>query len=304
MIPALQTAAALQPPLFLAASLAQAQSFARPRLRSRSAPPPTLLHHTPHAPQREKILGLPLVRGLGGDALTSSALRALTAGRTVHLAMFWGFRSLLPAEQGLNAAERNTLRGFLDMAQSLGAHCKPVLLLADAHAAHNGIPAALSAPYYDVVASQAKGLGLRTVMLSSIMASLGMTPQQLAGQGKALVLRPGQAGGPGATALTPDEWRQLKLQSRHLCARFPQVFPKPSGEKAKRALHESRALAYVQLRAAEGRHLLPALKACFGGESVLPVHLSDPATERLGVHGLHVYAMNADNERQVAIPWR
>ncbi|MET0962672.1 MAG: hypothetical protein ABWY05_07620 [Noviherbaspirillum sp.] len=61
------------------------------------------------------------------------------------------------------------------------------------------------------------------------------------------------------------------------------------------------ALAYVRLRAAEGRHRLPA---CFGNEPVLPVHISAPATERLGVQGLHIHAVGADNARQVAIPWK
>ena len=68
--------------------------------------------------------------------------------------------------------------------------------------------------------------------------------------------------------------------------------------------NDPRALSYVRRRAAEGRNLLPALKACFDGEPVLPVHLSDSDTERLGVQGLHIYAMGADNGRQVAIPWK
>ena len=280
------------------------QSSTVPRLRSRSAPQPALLHRTSHAAQQEKLLSLPLVRGLGGSDLTLAPLRAMAAGRTVHLPLFWGFRALDPGQSGLHAAEVNTLRAYIDMVRSLGKHCQPVLLLADAHAAHNGIPSTIWAPYYAAVARQADGMNLRTVMLSSVMATLGMTAQTLGAHGRTLVLRPREARTAGATLLSPEDWSQLKLQSRHLCERFPQVFAKPVGEKAKRALYEPRALAYVQLRAAEGRHLLPALKGCFDGQPVLPVHLSDPGTERLGVHGLHIYAMDADNVRQVAIPWK
>lgn len=280
------------------------QASNTPRLRSRSAPQPALLHRTSHAEQQEKLLSLPLVRGLGGSDLTLSPLRALAAGRTVHLTLFWGFRALVPEQPGLNAAEVNTLRAYIDMARSLGKHCKPVLLLADAHAAHNGIPSTIWAPYYAAVAQQAAAMGLSTEMLSSVMAKLGMTAQRLGEHGKTLVLRPREARTAGATLLSPEDWSQLKLQSRHLCERFPQVFAKPVGEKARRALYESRALAYVQLRAAEGCHLLPALKGCFDGQPVLPVHLSDPSTERLGVQGLHIYAMGVDNVRQVAIPWK
>lgn len=304
MIPPLKSTSseftAAPPPL----PLTPQQSFSAPRLRSRSAPPPTLLHRTPYAAQREKILSLPLVRGLGGSDLTASSVRALTTGKTVHLTLFWGFRALVSPGLELNAAEMNTMRAYIDMAKSLGKHCKPVLLLADAHAVHNGIPQTIWEPYYAAVAKQAAELGLRTVMLSGVMAKLHITPQMLGEQGKALVRRPAQARQPGLTVLTPDDWRQLKLQCRHLCQRFPQAFSKPAGEKAKRELYESKALGYAQLRAAESRLLLPALKACFDGEAVLPVHLSDPATERLGVHGLHIYAIGADNACQIGIPWK
>lgn len=278
-------------------------SFTVPRLRSRSAPSPVLLHRTPHEAQREKKKSLPLVRGLGGCELTSAAVRALTAGKTVHLTLFWGFRALDPARPGLNAAEADTLRAHVAMAHALGEHCKPVLLLADSHAEHNGIPKKIWEPYYRVVAQHAADAGVRTVMLSSIMATLDITPAALAARGPALVLRPNDPATPGASVLTGVEWRRLKMQAEHLCKRFPEVFPAPKGEKAKRTLYDTKALAYVRLRAAEGRQLLPALKNCFGGEAVLPVHVSDPATERLGVHGLHIYTMDENQKPKVGIPW-
>ena len=245
-----------------------------------------------------------MVRGLGGSELTSSAVRALTAGKTVHLTLFWGFRALDPTEPGLNAAEANTLRAHVAMARALGEHCNPVLLLADAHAVHNGIPQTIWKPYYDAVAQLAAELGVRTIMLSSILTTLGIASTALAEHGRALVLRPGAPRQTGVYVLSGDQWCQLKLQSRHLCERFPQVFTKPVGAAAKNKLYEPRALAYIRLRAAEGCFLLPVMKTFFNGDAVLPVHVSDPATEQMGVYGLHIYGMDGQNQPQKSIPWR
>ena len=107
MIPYLNNASpqVATPPL--TSPITQQQPSTVPRLRSRSAQQPALLHQTPYGVQQAKVLALPLVRGLGGGDLTLSPLRALAAGRTVHLALFWGFRGLRPEQPGLNAAERS-----------------------------------------------------------------------------------------------------------------------------------------------------------------------------------------------------
>jgi hypothetical protein len=227
----------------------------------------------------------------------------MAAGKPVLLPLFWGFRALRKDENTLHAAERNTMRAYLQLVQQLGPHCQPLLILADVHAEHNGISKPTWRAYYATVEEHAAALGLQVRYLSSILASLSLSAETLEQQGKELVERPSGATRVGAVRLTGKEWSQLKLQAEHLCKRFPEQFPVPEGESKRRALYDPRALAYARFRAAEGRLLLPRLPEAFA-RPVLPVHVTDPANERIGVRGLAIHARDAADANTVHIPWK
>jgi hypothetical protein len=281
----------------------QAPSRRPPLLRSRSANA-LLLNHVAANAARAKLLAHEQVRGVGGSQETFLALRAMARGRTVVLPLFWGFRKLEDGSPALQGSERHTMRAYLDLVAALGAHCRPLLILADEHARHNNIDEAIWRPYYAAVEQHAGTLGLRVRYLSDIFSALGLSGAALEEAGRALVERPSGTPKPGAIRLTGNEWSQLKRHAEHLCKRFPGQFPLPCGESQKRALYDPRALAYARFRAAEGRLLLPRLPQAFDGVPVLPVHVTGPESERFGVRGLAILARDEHGANTVHIPWK
>lgn len=253
--------------------------------------------------QRIRLLKHPQVRGLSPCGESVDALRAMAAGREVVLPMFWGFR-MLDADGALHDAERHTMQAFVELVASFGKHCQPVLILADEHAEHNGIDAAIWRPYYAAVQVRANELGLQVRYLSDIFRTLKLSRAKLAHRGSTLVERPSGQASFEAVILNGNEWSQLKRHSQHLCERFPSVFAAPRGESAKRKLYDPRALAYARFRAAEGRLLLPRLHEAFGDRPVLPVHVTGPESGRFGVRGLSIHAKDANDDYTVHIPWK
>jgi len=147
-------------------------------------------------------------------------------------------------------------------------------------------------------------LRLQVRYLSDIFKSLGICSAGLEEAGRLLVERPRGEKREGAIRLTGDEWSQLKRHAEHLCKRFPEQFPPPRGESKKRALYDPRALAYARFRAAEGQILLPRLTRAFDGAAVLPVHVTGPESERIGVRGLAIMAKDEHGANTVHIPWK
>ncbi|RJF96832.1 hypothetical protein D3870_20840 [Noviherbaspirillum cavernae] len=242
-----------------------------------------------------------LFRGMTKSATTDEALAAIVRNGKGAMPMFWGFQDAAQiSDSGVNS-----MKAFKALGETTGI-IEPVLILADLHAEHNQIPADMAKTYYAAAREKADELKIKTVTLSEIYAKLGVTTDDIADLGKTLIQGP-KGDAPDIPRLDGDYMGKLKQQAKSLCNRYPDVFKSvlegKKTNKEKDAFFSEKGLHYAQYRAGE-EEILRRLPEFFGHEGVLPTHVGDPASsEKIGVKGLFIKAMDKDNKVTINIPW-
>jgi hypothetical protein len=225
----------------------------------------------------------------------------MAATGQITLPYFHGF-----AENAqLQPRELRNLAALRDLQDAFPIPARIVVILADAHAEHNEIPPEIHGPYYQSVQQHAAGLGLETRQLSEMLATLELTPEQIAAHGRTVIQGP-KENDPTKRTIPGALIAGLKKQAGALCSRFPSVFePKHAGlsGKARERTIENKARDYMFFRAGEEAMLLDRMPELFG-PGVIATHVADPhSAGLLGVKGLYLKAPNDDGELVNGVPW-
>jgi len=211
----------------------------------------------------------------------------------------------------------------LSKLEQLGLKVKAPIILADLHAKHNNVPPD-AVPldqggvgnegyeaYYDAVKVAAEELDLPTVRLSEIVAELAIKPHEVAKCGESLTKKPGEGGdidpALNILKLSEKDLNAYVKQAMHMVQRYPTVpinksILDSSPVEQNKALVD-KAMAYIYFRQGEGAMLLPRLPEIFG-TNVIPVHVSDPGAESIGVKGLYIFSKSNKDKNVADIPWK
>ncbi|MEC5215553.1 hypothetical protein RCH09_000484 [Actimicrobium sp. GrIS 1.19] len=242
-----------------------------------------------------------MVRGFTDSPELHRAVDAMAASGQITLPYFHGFAE----NPQLQPREQRNLAALRALQDALPIPAKIVVILADAHAEHNEIPPEIHVPYYQSVQQHAAGLGLETRHLSEMLATLAVTPEQIAAHGRSVIQVP-KENDPARRTIPGSVSAGLKKQAGALCSRFPSVFePKHAGlsGKARERMIENKAKEYMYFRAGEEAMLLNRLPELFG-PGVIAAHVADPnSAGLLGVKGLYLKAPNDDGELVNGVPW-
>lgn len=190
-------------------------------------------------------------------------------------------------------------------------------------------------PYYKKVSAYLEGKGIlpdRRPMLSSILEKLNLTHHDLMAAGKRIVHLPGEELREGvdpneAIFMTEPEMKEYDTQAWSMISRYPTVpenrkilemtpgisYPwVPENDKIlketprtpeQNSAIRAKSTDYIYVRVGEGKLLLPRLEEVVG-LNVIPVHIADKGSEKIGVTGLFVYSKDYRNKNSHDIPWK